>query len=84
VLNSSQNILYALRPEARNRINSAFLTAFFAGGAVGSALASVVWVHGGWTGVCVLGAILSAGTVALWVLERGTVNRAAAKIPLPR
>jgi predicted MFS family arabinose efflux permease len=84
VLNSSQNILYALRPEARSRINSAFLTAFFAGGAVGSALASVVWVHGGWTGVCVLGAILSAGTVALWVLERATVDRAAAKIPLPR
>jgi predicted MFS family arabinose efflux permease len=81
VLNSSQNVLYALRPEARNRINSAFLTAFFAGGAAGSALASVVWVYGGWAGVCVLGAILSAGTVALWILERVTVDRAAAKPP---
>src|SRR5690606_26398586 len=48
VLNSSQNVIYALRPEARNRINSAFMTAFFAGGAVGSALTSVIWVHGGW------------------------------------
>ncbi|WP_433244095.1 MFS transporter [Streptosporangium sp. CA-135522] len=81
VLNSSQNVIYALRPEARNRINSAFLTVFFIGGAVGSALASVVWVHGGWTGVCVLGATLSAGTVALWVLERITVDRAAGKPP---
>ncbi|MFF5206548.1 MFS transporter [Streptosporangium sp. NPDC000396] len=79
VLNSSQNVLYALRPEARNRINSAFLTSLFLGGAVGSALTSVVWVHGGWTGVCVLGATLSAGTLALWVLERITVNRAAGK-----
>ncbi|WP_345434225.1 MFS transporter [Actinoallomurus vinaceus] len=77
VLNSSQNVLYALRPEARNRINSAFMTSLFVGGAVGSALASVVWVHGGWTGVCVLGATLSAGTVVLWVLERITVKRAA-------
>ncbi|MET7331600.1 MFS transporter [Nonomuraea sp. NPDC005650] len=77
VLNSSQNVLFALRPEARNRINSAFLTVFFAGGAVGSALASVVWVHGGWTGVFVLGAALSAGTVVLWVLERVTAGRAA-------
>ncbi|MEV0391221.1 MFS transporter [Nonomuraea sp. NPDC050643] len=75
VLNSSQNVLYALRPEARNRINSAFLTAFFAGGAVGAALASAVWAYGGWTGVCVLGAALSAGTVVLWVLERVTVDR---------
>ncbi|MEU6780196.1 MFS transporter [Nonomuraea angiospora] len=77
VLNSSQNVLFALRPEARNRINSAFLTVFFAGGAVGSALASMVWVYGGWTGVFVLGAALSAGTVVLWALERITVRRSA-------
>ncbi|WP_460356462.1 MFS transporter [Actinoallomurus acanthiterrae] len=78
VLNSSQNVLYALRPEARNRINSAFMTTFFVGGAVGSGLASVVWVHGGWTGVCVLGAAFSTGTVVLWVLERRVaVDRAA-------
>jgi predicted MFS family arabinose efflux permease len=83
VLNSSQNVLYALRPEARNRINSAFMTSLFLGGAVGSALTSVVWVNGGWSGVCVLGAVLSAGTVALWVLERVTINRAARK-PLVR
>ncbi|MEU6720516.1 MFS transporter [Nonomuraea sp. NPDC046802] len=82
VLNSSQNVIYALRPEARNRINSAFMTTFFVGGAVGSALASVVWVHAGWTGVCALGGALSAGTVVLWVLERITVNRAAGK-PAP-
>ncbi|MET7460775.1 MFS transporter [Nonomuraea sp. NPDC005501] len=79
VLNSSQNVLYALRPEARNRINSAFMTSLFVGGAGGSALASVVWLTGGWTGVCVLGALLSAGTVVLWCLERVTADRAAGK-----
>ncbi|GAA3143633.1 MFS transporter [Nonomuraea roseoviolacea] len=79
VLNSSQNVVYALRPEARNRINSAFMTVFFVGGAVGSALGSLAWTYAGWTGVCVLGAALSAGTVVLWVLERVTVKRAAAK-----
>ncbi|MBG0829757.1 MFS transporter [Planomonospora sp. ID67723] len=81
VLNSSQNVLYALRPEARNRINSAFMTCLFAGGAVGSALASVVWVHGGWTGVCALGATFSAGAVALWVLERLTAGRNLVRVP---
>lgn len=79
VLNSSQNVLYALRPEARNRINSAFMTSLFIGGAVGSALASVIWAYSGWTGVCVLGATLSAGTVVLWVLERITLTRATGK-----
>ncbi|MBG0817787.1 MFS transporter [Planomonospora sp. ID82291] len=74
VLNSSQNVLYALRPEARNRINSAFMASLFLGGAAGSALASAAWAHGGWAGVCALGAALSAGTAALWVLERLTVG----------
>lgn len=81
VLNSTQNVIYALRPAARNRINSAFMTSFFVGGAAGSALTSVVWVSGGWTGVCVLGASLSAGTVVLWVLERITVRRTADNSP---
>ncbi|MEV6159601.1 MFS transporter [Nonomuraea sp. NPDC052129] len=81
VLNSSQNVLYALRPEARNRINSAFMTSLFVGGAVGSALASAVWANSGWTGVCVLGATLSAGTLVLWILERVTVDRATGKPP---
>ncbi|GAA5178836.1 MFS transporter [Rugosimonospora acidiphila] len=81
VLNSNQNVIYALRPEARNRINSAFTTSYFLGGAVGSALTSVVRVHGGWTGVCVLGAVFAAGTVAVWAVERVNVNRAAGMPP---
>ncbi|GAA3013435.1 MFS transporter [Streptosporangium longisporum] len=81
VLNSSQNVLYALRPEARNRINSAFMTCLFLGGAAGSALTSLAWVGGGWTGVCVLGAVLSAGTVVLWVLERVTGRRRSSRSP---
>ncbi|MFE6664660.1 MFS transporter [Streptomyces sp. NPDC057697] len=69
-LNSSQNVIYALRPEARNRINSAFMTLFFMGGAAGAALASVVWSRAGWNGVCLLGGALAAGSLVLWVLER--------------
>lgn len=75
VLNSNQNVIYALRPEIRNRLNSALMTAFFAGGAAGSALAAVVWVHGGWTAVSVLGGVLACGTFVLWMLERSTISR---------
>ncbi|PRX66061.1 putative MFS family arabinose efflux permease [Nonomuraea fuscirosea] len=81
VLNSSQNVVYALRPQARNRINSAFMTSFFVGGAIGSALTSLVWVHAGWSGVCVLGGALSAGTLVLWILERLTTGRQPAGTP---
>ncbi|MFI9626099.1 MFS transporter [Streptomyces sp. NPDC052042] len=69
-LNSCQNVIYALRPEARNRINAAFMTLFFLGGAAGAALAPVVWTAAGWGGVCLLGAALAAGSLVLWVLER--------------
>ncbi|MBB5430460.1 MFS transporter [Nocardiopsis composta] len=70
VLNSSQNVIYALRPEVRNRLNSAYMTCYFAGGAVGSALTAAVWTGGGWTGVSALGAALSAAGLVLWLLER--------------
>ncbi|MET4641267.1 MFS transporter [Streptomyces sp. NPDC006539] len=73
-LNSSQYVIYALRPEARNRINSGFMTVFFLGGAAGAALASVVWSHAGWTGVCVLGGSLAVGSLVLWVWERVRVR----------
>ncbi|MEV4068035.1 MFS transporter [Nonomuraea dietziae] len=77
VLNSNQNVIYALRPEARNRINSAYMTSYFIGGAIGSALTSLVWVAHGWNGVVILGATLSAGTLALWTLERLTTRTPA-------
>ncbi|MEU4970477.1 MFS transporter [Streptomyces smyrnaeus] len=70
VLNSSQTVLYALRPEARNRLNSVFMTSFFVGGATGSALTAVVWTHAGWSGVCLLGTGLAAAALAVWGLER--------------
>ncbi|MCX4850009.1 MFS transporter [Streptomyces sp. NBC_00893] len=76
-LNSSQNVIYALRPEARNRVNSAFMTLFFMGGAAGAALASVVWSRAGWSGICLLGAVLAAGSLVLWVLERVRAASAA-------
>ncbi|GLW12423.1 sugar transporter [Microtetraspora sp. NBRC 13810] len=75
VLNSNQNVIYALRPEIRNRLNSALTTAFFAGGAAGSALAAVVWTRGGWTAVSVLGGLLACGTFVLWALERTRLSR---------
>ncbi|WP_274915329.1 MFS transporter [Streptomyces sp. WZ-12] len=78
---SNQNLIYAVRPEARNRLNSAYMTSYFAGGAAGSALTSVVWVAGGWGGVCALGAVLAAGAVVVWALDR--LRRSAPRTPRP-
>ncbi len=59
MLNASQTTCYELRPEARSRINAVFMTLFFAGGAIGGALAPIAWVNAHWTGTCLLGAALA-------------------------
>ncbi|WP_233646637.1 MFS transporter [Streptomyces sp. BSE6.1] len=65
MLNASQNTCYEVRPEARSRINAVFMTLFFAGGALGGALAPPVWSAYGWNGVCALaGAIAAVGLIA--------------------
>ncbi len=75
---SNQNVVYALEPEARSRLNSVYMTTYFLGGVVGSALTSVVWAHAGWSGVCVLGAGFSAVTVLSclgeWRWRRSTAS----------
>jgi predicted MFS family arabinose efflux permease len=67
---TNQAIIYALRPDARSRINSAYMVCYFIGGAAGSLTAGVVYGGHGWSGVCLLGAGFGALTLALTIYER--------------
>ncbi|MFD3685395.1 MFS transporter [Nocardiopsis sp. NPDC058631] len=58
MLNASQTTCYDMRPEARSRVNAVFMTLFFAGGALGGALAPLAWNNAHWTGACLLGTAL--------------------------
>jgi predicted MFS family arabinose efflux permease len=62
---ANQTRIYALIPEARSRLNTVYMVAYFLGGALGSALGAWGWAHWGWTGVCVAGA--AQGALALIV-----------------
>lgn len=70
VLVSNQHIVYALRPEARARLNTLFMGAMFLGGAAGSAAATTAWTAHGWTGVTLLGAALTALAALLQLAAR--------------
>ena len=54
-----------LRPEARGRINGLFVGLFFLGGALGSAIAGISWMSGGWSLACVIGSAF--GIMALLI-----------------
>jgi predicted MFS family arabinose efflux permease len=66
----NQMRLFAIAPQARSRLNTAFVTCNFIGGAIGSAAASLLWSTGGWTAVCLTGAGLSCFALALWAVGR--------------
>ena len=48
---SNQSRVYALRPNARARLNTVYMVTYFVGGALGSGAGSVAWSQARWTGV---------------------------------
>ncbi len=67
-----QRAIYSLAPEIRSRLNGLFVAAAFVGGACGSALASTVFIRGGWNGVAALGAGAGGLSVLVWLTESRT------------
>jgi predicted MFS family arabinose efflux permease len=76
---SHQSIVYALKPEARSRMNGIFVGGMFGCFAVGSVLGTSLYVRFGWTGLCVL-CLGSCGLA--FALHRRTRDYAAVH-PLP-
>ncbi|GAA2986961.1 MFS transporter [Streptosporangium longisporum] len=61
---ANQVRVYGLRPEARSRLNTAYMTCAYAGGAAGSWLGAGAYGHAGWPGVCALAALFSGLALA--------------------
>jgi predicted MFS family arabinose efflux permease len=64
---SNQSAIYTLHPQARSRVNTAYMVAYFVGGATMSAAASLVYSVARWDGVCALGALASAAALIFWL-----------------
>ena len=61
---TNQSYIYQLAPDSRSRITASYITAYFFGGAIGSAVAATIYDSSlGWAGVCVMGGVL--GTMIL-------------------
>ena len=74
----NQNVIFRLRPDAKSRINSIYMTLYFIGGACGSALGVYAWHHGGWNMTCLFGLILALCASVFAMLDQWHHARASA------
>jgi predicted MFS family arabinose efflux permease len=65
----SQRVIYSLDAAARSRLNGIFMAIFFAGGAVGSSLASWSYAAGGWSRLSWIGVAFGVIALILYGLE---------------
>jgi predicted MFS family arabinose efflux permease len=61
---SNQTLVFSLRPEARSRLNTVYMTGYFTGGSLGSVIGGLAWTHFGWPGVCAVGGLFVALALA--------------------
>lgn len=64
---TNQNVIYQLRPEARNRLNAGYMLMYFIGGSAGSLLASNMYQHFQWQGVCIAGLVIASMAIIIWL-----------------
>ena len=57
----NQTRIFGLVPSARSRLNTVYMTVYFAGAAGGSALSTIAWERWKWNGVCAMALALIAG-----------------------
>lgn len=69
---ANQVRVYAVRGDARSRLNTAYMTCAYLGGSAGSWLGVRVWGRAGWWGVCGLVAVLAALALARHLLALHT------------
>ena len=63
---SNQSRVYALIPAARNRLNTVYMTVSFVGTSLGSAIGLFAWEKGGWSGICLTGALLTLAAFTVY------------------
>lgn len=73
---TNQSVIYALLPNWRSRINSAYMVSGFAGASLGSFLAGQFYAHFGWYGDCWLGGGFGVLLIVPAILWRSTTEPA--------
>ncbi|UUZ79350.1 MFS transporter [Paenibacillus sp. P26] len=67
---TNQSLIFNVRPEARSRLIGAYMMFYSIGGALGSIASTRMYASYGWSGVCLLGASVSALALLFWAATR--------------
>ncbi|MBB3457898.1 putative MFS family arabinose efflux permease [Rhizobium sp. BK313] len=67
---TNQSMIFARRPEARSRLVAGYMVFYSVGSATGAIASTTVYGHGGWSGVCMLGAGVSTLALVFWAATR--------------
>lgn len=81
---TNQSEIYRLRPGARSRLTTAYMTVYFAGGAAGSLTGAFAYQRWGWPGVCAAGALFPAAALARWAADQLRTPRGSRGPRAPR
>ena len=65
----SQRAIFSLGAEHRSRLNALYMTTFFMGGALGSALGAWSYAHAGWSLTSCIGLALPLGAFCYFLTE---------------
>jgi predicted MFS family arabinose efflux permease len=63
----NQQVIFAIDPASRSRLNTGYMVTYFIGGSIGSATTGIVYAAGGWHPVVILGSLYSGSAVILWL-----------------
>jgi len=69
---SNQHAIYGTHPDARSRVTTAYMSAYFVGAVVGSVVSGFTYQLGGWPAVCALGAAVATAGLVTWAVTART------------
>jgi len=71
---SNQSAIYRLHADARSRITTAYMSAYFLGGVLCSSVTGALYASEGWATVCVFGGLVSLFGLGAWLLTAARVG----------
>ena len=75
----NQSAIYRLDADARSRVTTAYMSAYFMGGIICSAVTGALYAADGWSAVCVFGAAISLLALVAWAATAPYIRVPAAK-----